>query len=169
MLGEMRGGNIRADLDALSSCKLAGFCAFTKLIDKEVLVTLPEKWLREEMKISLNKLTCDSQFELHGTSNPNNLVRIQLPWTQKDINGIFGKVALEYQECMKRYTMGTGGGPGAPENIPIGKPRKRATFHDTTTSVQSMSRGGPTSGTSSLVFPLFQTRIPCLTIVLLMI
>ena len=108
--------------------------------------------------MSINKLTCDGQFELHGSFYPNNLAWIQLPWMQKDVNGILGKFALEYWECMKRYTMGTGGGPGAPENIPLGKPRTRATFHDTTTSVQSMSRGGPTSGTSSLVFPLFQKR-----------
>jgi hypothetical protein len=150
MLGEMRGGNIRADLDALSSCKLAGFCAFTKLIDKEVLVTLPEKWLREEMKISLNKLTCDSQFELHGTSNPNNLVRIQLPWTQKDINGIFGKVALEYQECMKRYTMGTGGGPGALENFSTWQTRDESYVSQYTQQASNLYLA---SGTSSLVSP----------------
>ncbi len=38
-------------------------------------------------------------------------------WTQKDISGIFGKVVLEYQECMKKYKMRTGGGPGVPQNF----------------------------------------------------
>jgi hypothetical protein len=36
---------------------------------------------------------------------------------QKDVSGIFGKVVLEYQECMKKHTMGTGGGPGVPKKF----------------------------------------------------
>jgi hypothetical protein len=116
MLGKTRGSKVRADLDAASSRKLAGFCMlFTRFIDKEVVVTLPEKWLQEETKTSIDALTCDSTFDLHGKFNPNNLVRIVLNWTQKDVSGIFGKVVLEYQVCMKKYTMGTGGGPRAPE------------------------------------------------------
>jgi hypothetical protein len=44
LLGKVRGGNVRADQYAPSSCKFAGFHGlFTKFIDKEVLVTLPEK------------------------------------------------------------------------------------------------------------------------------
>jgi hypothetical protein len=39
---------------------------------------------------------------------------VWFPWKG---SGIFGKVVLEYQVCMKKYTMGTGGGPGAPENF----------------------------------------------------
>jgi hypothetical protein len=91
MLGKTRGSNVRDDLDATSSCKLAGFCSFfTIIIDKEVLVTLLEKWLREETKAPIDALTCDGQFELHGRSNPINLARIELNWMQKGINGIFG-------------------------------------------------------------------------------
>jgi hypothetical protein len=79
MLGKTRGSKVRADLDAASSHKLAGFCTlFTRFIDKEVVVTLPEKWYREEMKTSIDALTCDGIFDLHGKSNPNNLVRIAL-------------------------------------------------------------------------------------------
>ena len=79
MLGEMRGGNIRADLDALSSCKLAGFCAFTKLIDKEVLVTLPEKWLREEMKISLTNLPVTANLSCMEHPIPTTLCGFSCP------------------------------------------------------------------------------------------
>jgi hypothetical protein len=111
MLGKTRGSNVRADLDAASSCKLAGFCTFfTRFIDKEVVVTLPEMWLWEETKTSINALTCDGIFELHGKFNPNNLVWIALNWMQKEVSGIFGKVVLEYQVCMKKYMMRTGDG-----------------------------------------------------------
>jgi hypothetical protein len=47
----------------------------------------------------------------------NNAAPIALNWKQKDVSGIFGKVVLEYQECIKNYTMGTGCGPGAPKNF----------------------------------------------------
>jgi hypothetical protein len=36
---------------------------------------------------------------------------------QKDVSGIFGKVVLEHQECMKKYTMGTGGGPKVESSV----------------------------------------------------
>ncbi len=80
-------------------------------------MTLPEKWLREETKTSIDALTCDGTFDIYGKFNPKNLVCIALNWTQKDVSGIFAKVVFEYQVCMKKYTMGTGGGPGAPENF----------------------------------------------------
>jgi hypothetical protein len=118
MSGKTRGSKVRADLDAVSSRKLAGFCTlFTRFIDKEVVVTLPEKWLWEETKTSIDALTCDGTFDIYGKFNPNNLVHIALNWVQKDVSGIFAKVVLEYQVCMKKYTMGTGDGPGAPENF----------------------------------------------------
>ena len=118
MLGKTRGSNIRAEIDASSARKLAGFrVLYTNFIDREVIVTLPEKWTSDETKMSINSLTCDGQYEQHGTFNPNNAARIALKWTQNEVNGIFGKVVLEYQACMKKYTMGTGGGAGAPENF----------------------------------------------------
>jgi hypothetical protein len=48
MLGSSRGSKIRAELDAAASRKLAGFCAmYTKFIDNEVIIMLPEKWTSE--------------------------------------------------------------------------------------------------------------------------
>ncbi len=118
MLGSLRGSKIRAELDAAASRKLAGFCAlYTKFIDKEVVARLPEKWTSEETKCSIDGLTHQGLYNQFGTFDPNNAARIALNWTQKDVSGIFGKVVLEYQECMKKYTMGTGGGPGAPKNF----------------------------------------------------
>ena len=118
MLGQTRGSQYRADIDVASSRKLAGFRAlFTKFIDHEVVIALPDKWMSENTKRSINELTREGHFEQYGSFDPNNACRIALNWTQKEVNGIFAKVVLEYQECMKRYTMGTGGGPGAPENF----------------------------------------------------
>ncbi len=51
MLGSLRWSKNRAELDAAASHKLAGFhVMFTKFIDKEVILTLPEKWTSEETK-----------------------------------------------------------------------------------------------------------------------
>jgi hypothetical protein len=118
MLGSLKGSKIRAELDAAASRKLAGFCTlYTKFIDKEVIITFPEKWTSKEMKCSIDGLTHEGLYEQYRTFDLNNTAWIALNWTQKDVSGIFGKVVLEYQECMKKYTMGTGGGPGAPKNF----------------------------------------------------
>ncbi len=118
MLGSLRGSKIRAELDAAASRKLAGFCALhTKFIDKEVVITLPEKWTSEEKKCLIDGLTHQGLYDQFGTFDPNNAAQIVLNWMQKDVSGIFGKVTLEYQECMKKHTMGTGGGSGVPKNF----------------------------------------------------
>ncbi len=95
MLGSSRESKIRAELDAAASRKLAGFCALhTKFIDKEVVVTLPEKWTLEETKCSIDGLTRQGLYDQFGTFDPNNAAQIALNWTQKDVGGIFGKVVL---------------------------------------------------------------------------
>jgi hypothetical protein len=82
MLGSLRGSKIRAELDAAASRKLAGFCAmYTKFIDKEVIVTLPEEWTLEEIKCLIDGLTCPGLYEQHGFFDPNNAARIALNWT----------------------------------------------------------------------------------------
>jgi hypothetical protein len=66
---------------------------------------------------SIDGLTHEGLYEQYRTFDANNAAQISLNRMQKEVNGIFGKVVLEYQECMKRYTMGTRGGPGAPQNF----------------------------------------------------
>jgi hypothetical protein len=103
MLGSLRGSKFRAELDAAASRKLAGFHAlYTKFIDKEVVVTLPEKWTLEETKCLIDGLTPQGLYNQFGTFDPNNAAWIVLNWTQKDVSRIFGKVVQEYQECMKK-------------------------------------------------------------------
>jgi hypothetical protein len=97
---------------------LAGFQAlYTKFIDQEVIIALPDKWTFEDKKCSMNELIWEYHFEQYGTFDPNNLGQIALNWTQKEVNGIFAKVVLEYQKCIKRYTIGTETGPGVPKNF----------------------------------------------------
>jgi hypothetical protein len=73
--------------------------------------------MSEETKKLIDGLTRQGLYDQFGTFNPNNAAQIALNWTQKDVRGFFGKVVLEYQVCMKKYMMGTGGGPGAPKNF----------------------------------------------------
>jgi hypothetical protein len=73
--------------------------------------------MSEKTKKSIDGLTLQGLYVLFGTFVSNNAAQIAMNWTQKDVSGIFGKVVLEYQECMKKYKMGTGGGPGAPKNF----------------------------------------------------
>jgi hypothetical protein len=64
MLGSLRESKIKAELDAAASHKLAGFCTMhTKFIDKEVIITLPEKWTSEEMKCLIDGLTRPGLYE----------------------------------------------------------------------------------------------------------
>ncbi len=90
---------------------------YTKFIDKDVIVMLPKKWTSEEMKCLIDGLTRPGLYEQYGTFDPNNAARIVLNWTQKDASGTFGKVVLEYQERMKKYTMRAGVGSGVHGNF----------------------------------------------------
>ena len=58
MLGQTRGSQYRADMNAATSHKLAGFHAlYMKFIDHEVIIMLPDKWTLEDTKRSINELT----------------------------------------------------------------------------------------------------------------
>ncbi len=105
ILGTTTGSKIRAELDAAAVVKLAGFhTMFIKFINKEVIIMLPEKWTSEETKWSIHGLSHEGVYEQYRTFDPHNAAQIAL-----NFNGFLGKVVLEYQECIKRYKMGTGG------------------------------------------------------------
>ena len=55
-------------------------------------------------------------FANYCTFNPNNITRLDLPWSENDVMQIFLKMVAEYQAMMDLYTKGTGGGPGASEH-----------------------------------------------------
>ena len=117
MTGRSRAGD-RSSLDASRSRRLAGLAMLhRKFIDDEVVVTIPPKWYLQSTKASINEKLGDGVFESHGNFNANNPLRMRIAWSVKDVTAIFAKVDKEYRAAMDKYTMGTGGGPGAEENF----------------------------------------------------
>ena len=116
MVGSTKSGN-RNEMDGSRSGARSGFRRlWGRFIDREVVVTLPKLWGTTE-SIARLELRTPGAFEQHGRFNPNNLQRIELAWQEKDLISLFRHVLSLYNQCMHFYTMGTGGGPGYPENF----------------------------------------------------
>ena len=117
LTGTARNGD-RQSLDSSRSRKVAGLrYLYEKFVDPKVNVIIPSKWNEPQTRTSINTFLGEGVYEQHGQFNPNNLQRIRLPWTEKDVGAIYAKVDKEYKQAMDRYTQGTGGGPGADENF----------------------------------------------------
>jgi hypothetical protein len=126
MLGKTKGGK-RQQLDAQPACSRSGFkMLYDKFIDDEVEVTIPELWDEEDTRKQIISILGADQFEIHCQFEPNNERRIKMAWTQKEVQAIFRQVAVDYQKMMDKWMMGTGGGPGAPENFAIWQDRQEA-------------------------------------------
>jgi hypothetical protein len=116
MVGTAKSGN-RRELDAAPGRNKASFrLLHMRFIDKEVIVPLPEMWTRDETRAAIEEKYGPGSFETYCTVNQNNPARIALPWTENEVKKIFEKLLTEYNAVMEKYTMGTGGGSGAPEN-----------------------------------------------------
>ena len=127
MLGKSKGGD-RGAIDAARGRKSAGFLLLHQnFTDPEVVVPIPEEWEREETRNEIDRLRGAGTFDEHGQFDPNNRIRIALPWSPTEVEVIFKTLTLEYNKAMKLYTMGTGGGPGAPENFNVWQERDPAT------------------------------------------
>ena len=114
MIGITRGSKVRAVLDAASGRKQFGLNRlYEQFIDPEVEIDLPTNWNTAENQQSVDEINGEGAFEQFGSFSANNLARIVLPWSQADINAIFGKVATEYNNAMEKYMKGTGGGSGS--------------------------------------------------------
>ena len=119
MLGKSRNGNRQA-LDGASARTASGFFLLhQKFIDTEVEVTLPEKWEENETRNLIDELRGPGTFDEYAQFDPNNHERISLPWTQEEVAAVFKKVQSEYQAAMDKFTMGTGGGTGAPAGFSV--------------------------------------------------
>ena len=86
----------------------------TKGIDKDVVVSIPNAWMTDAAREKV-----DSHYGIKGVYddlqfNPNNPVRIHMPWTKKESNAIVASVLINYREMMELYAKGTGGGDGDP-------------------------------------------------------
>ena len=116
MVGTAKNGT-RQELDAAPAKCRGGFrLLHTRFIDKEVVAGLPEMWTEDGTMAAIEEKYGPGSFETYCIFNPNNHARISLPWTEDDMRKIFAKVLTEYNALMEKYTMGTGGGSGAPEN-----------------------------------------------------
>jgi hypothetical protein len=117
MLGKTKGG-ICSELDATASRSCRGFhLLHGKIVDKEVVVTLPEQWEDPETACKIDERLGAGMFEEHTQFDPNNDSRIKLVWQSKKVQGVFQKAAKEYQAMMNLYMMGTGGGDGDEANF----------------------------------------------------
>lgn len=117
MLGKSKGGT-RTELDAASSKSRRGFhMLHEKFVDKEVIVTLPEKWEDPDTARKVDERLGAGVFEEHAQFDPNNESRIAMAWQLKEVQGVFQQAAKEYQSMMDKYMMGKGGGDGGDANF----------------------------------------------------
>jgi hypothetical protein len=116
MVGTAKSGT-RQELDAAPAKFRAGFrLLHQRFIDKEAVAVLPRMWTQDETRSAIEEKYGPGYYDTYCIFNGNNHARIALPWTENDVRKIFGKILTEYNALMDKYTMGTGGGPGAPEN-----------------------------------------------------
>ena len=126
MLGKLKGGD-RGAIDALRSRKTTGFMQLHQKFTTQKLKCLSlRSGEAEDTRIKIDWLRGAGTFDEHGQFDPNNPKCIALPWTVTNVKAIFKLVRLEYNKAMEQYTMGTGGGPGAPENFNVWQERDPA-------------------------------------------
>jgi hypothetical protein len=106
-------------LDAAPGRARNAWTGLLKLFCNEnVVVDFPEKWSAADFKQRINDRSNDSDFyDTHCKFNPNNKERIKLPWDKTSLKSVLKDGKSDYDEMMKTYTMGTGGGSGAPEDF----------------------------------------------------
>lgn len=116
MVGSSRAGP-RSDIDATPGLIRSGFrLLHDRFTDKDVNISLPTAWTCDATRQAIDDRHGPGTYDAACTFNPNNLVRIVLPWSESEVKAIFDKMLTEYQSVMHFYTKGTGGGPGAPEH-----------------------------------------------------
>lgn len=99
----------RIQLDAKNST-LKGVLqeVLLKFNDVEVEVSHPAAWAKED---TVSRIGSD----VHATMNPNDMDRIRVPRTMDGIKTIISSATRAYNNVMKNYTKGTGGGD---DNVP---------------------------------------------------
>mmetsp|Transcript_14581 Transcript_14581/g.21883 ORF Transcript_14581/g.21883 Transcript_14581/m.21883 type:complete len:342 (-) Transcript_14581:1097-2122(-) len=119
IMDKRRGEGGWQPIDSASSRARAAWPILLRLFtDADVKVLFPGKWIEDEFKQRINDKAGDPDFySNHGNFNPNNKERMALPWDTKTIKFVFKDGHTDYEGMMKYYTMGTGGGDGAPENF----------------------------------------------------
>ncbi len=128
IMGVTAGGT-RQQLDASKGRQSLGWSLTLDLfVDVNYTVHLPDRWSHQETRNEINERVGEDVYEKHGNFNPNREDRITLPWTVPLLKTMFGIVRKSYNRVMERYTMGTGGGSGLPENYVIWQERDNTTI-----------------------------------------
>jgi hypothetical protein len=121
--GSNNTGN-RANLDAASSRKKRGKLLLLNLFkDVDVKVEFPSAWKDASAQKFIDDKKGDGWYTEHASFDPNDSSRIQLPWTEKSVEVVYSKFFSEYNAVLTKWTAGTGGGPGAPENFVVWEDR----------------------------------------------
>ncbi len=119
IMGITAGGN-RQQLDASRGRQALGWnIALDLFTDLKYTVQLPERWCHPETRNEIIGRIGEAVYDKYGNFNPNREDRITLPWTVPYLKMMFGIVKKSYHRVMERYTMGTGGGSGLPENYVV--------------------------------------------------
>ncbi len=119
ILNKRRGEKGWQSLDAATGRARAAWDRILRLFcNEKVVIVLPVKWNNDEFKARVNARANDPHFyDKHGNFNPNNKDRIKLPWDKTSLKSVLHDGQGDYEGMMKVYTMGTGGGSGAPEDF----------------------------------------------------
>lgn len=118
ILGKRRDAGGWQSIDAATGLARAVWPRLLALfIDSDVEIALPAGFNSEEMKRKVDERAGEGFFDEHGGFNPNNLDRIKLPWNESMLQSVLHSGRTDYEFVMAKYTHGTGGGPGAPENF----------------------------------------------------
>ena len=103
----------RAMLDSWPSKKKRLYhMLHVRFIDKEQKVVLPPKWNDDYTKSKIKERGMSWDDLTSKQFNPNDPVRIKLPWTENHIKSMIQKVITAYNKIMEDYTKDTGGGSG---------------------------------------------------------
>ena len=114
----------RTNYDACSSRKKRGKQLLLNLFkDADVQVQFPSAWKASAAREFIDKKKGVGWYSENAIFNPNDKSRIELPWTSKSLDVVYAKFFKEYNASLAKWTMGTGGGPGAPENFVVWQDR----------------------------------------------
>jgi hypothetical protein len=67
-------------------------------------------------------------YDEHGVFDPNDKDRLDLPWTERELNAVQAMFFKEYNASGVKWTEGTGGGPGRDEDYMIWQERDPLDF-----------------------------------------
>jgi hypothetical protein len=119
--------NNRPNLDAANGRKKRGMLLlFNAFKDTDVVAKLPVGW--SEAREHIDSKMGEGVYAEYGQFDPNDASRIALPWTEKSVKVIFKCFLTDFNAAAVKWTQGTGGGAGAPEDFVVWQTRDPLDF-----------------------------------------